>query len=560
MKIPPVADREAFYDEISEECLLSRDDRIAEYERLRGYYLWGREVPENPAIFNKILPQMDLLVSFLFAAETTRFGIVLGESAKAEEDLTKVPVLSRHINNAWSDSNADVQFGQAVTWALVYNSMFVKLVQRGRQTYPYLVDPHSFGVLREDMPFLDDQDAFVHTYTISKRSLERILEAFPAKKKADIMNRVSASLRQEVHDMPAGLNRIIMSTFPMTGGPNGPGQVTSPYASVDTYRARVADERVDMRELWVWDDDLNDYRVCTQASGGVMIYDRANTDTADAAKSMYLPGEHPFIQVCPNPSYDYFWGHSEVARVTQLQEARETRMEQIMELLSRQVKPPATLRGNWAGIQDETLLAMQMFGASASSVDPTADAKLWYPTVPNDVYAEIRSIDEMFNEMTGLSNVTQGKGESGVRSKGHAAELARLGSSRIRKRAFTLEDALDKIGTHYLRLTQQHDPTKFMDTKGVKFSAGQFTDDFAVKVDGHSSSPIFIEDKRALALEMLQVHAIDRAEYIEQVDPANKQVLLSNLKKIEAGEAAAKEAEMAAEAQAKGATPLKVAK
>lgn len=546
MKIPDnEMERYAFYNDIANACLESRNDRISMYERLRSYFLFGCSTDNDPATFNKILPQIDLLVSFLFAAETTRFGIVVGESEEAQREIKKVPALTRHLNSRWQDSNADVQYGQAVTWSLVFNSMFLKLIQRDRQTIPYLVDPHSFGVLREDMPFLDDQDAFVHVYTISYKVLDRILAAHP--QRATIMGTVSAAIRTETRDIPAGVQRIIMSTFPMTSGPNGPGQITSPYNLIDAYRARVSDDRVEMRELWVWDDDKNDYRIATIASGGICVYDREN---------FFLAGEHPFVQVCPNPAYDYFWGHSEVDRLTQLQDFRETRLEQIAELLTRQVKPPATLRGNWQGIPEESQYAMQVFGAAINTTDPTADAKLWAPTVPPDTWVEMREIDGMFNEMMGLSNVVQGKGDSGVRSKGHAAELARLGSSRIRKRAFTLEDGLEKIGTLNLKLMQQHDPTRMLDEDRKPFIAEQFTKDAVVKVDAHSSSPIFTEDQKRMAFELLEARSIDREELLEMVDPPNKQVLQKKLKQIVAAEQKAQQEEKAAEMASK----LKVAK
>lgn len=540
MKIPGVADRQGFYDDIAQQCLVSRSDRISQYERLRCYYLFGCDSGSNPAIFNKIYPQIDLLVSFLFAAETARFGIQIDSESKDRKiALPKIPALTRRLNSKWHRSNADIQTGLAVQWALVFDSMFIKLIQRGRNTYPYLVDPHSFGVLREDMPFLDDQEAFVHTYTISANSLKRILDAHP--RKNEILAMVSRSLKQDTTEMPAGVQRIVMSQFPMgAGGPGGPGQVTSPYNVIDGYRAKTADERVEMRELWVWDDDANDYRVATLASGNVVVYDREN---------FYLPGEQPFTQICPNPAYDYFWGHSEVDRLTQLQDARETRMEQIIELLNRQVKPPSALRGQWNGIQDETNYALQVFGASISSSDPTASVEQFAPTVPSDTFTEIREYDSMFNEIMGLSNVVQGKGESGVRSKGHAAELARLGSSRIRKRAFTLEDGFEKIGLHYLKLMQQHDPETLLDEDGKTFIAEQFTKDYTVKVDGHSSSPIFTEDQKELAYRLFESHAIDRSELIEMVDPPNKQVMLEKLKVMEKNEQAAAEKKEQAEAQ-----------
>lgn len=557
MKIAPLAEREGFYNDLVQQCLVSRGDRIAMYERLRTYYLFGCDSGAQPATFNKILPQIDLLVSFLFSAETAKFGINIdAESKEKDNALPKVPALTRRLNGKWHRSNADIQFGLGVTWSLVFNSMFVKLIQRNQDTAPFLVDPHSFGVLREDMPFLDDQEAFVHCYSVSKRSLDRLLADHP--RRTQIVNTVRASMRAETKDLPPGIQRIVMSQFPMqSGGPQGPGQIATPYNLMDAYRAKTADESVELRELWVWDDDENDYRIATMASGGVMIYDRPNTDHKNAQKSMYLPGEHPFIQVCPNPSYDYFYGQSEVDRLTQLQDCRETRMQQIMELLNRQVKPPSALRGQWQGIPDETNYAMQVFGASISSSDPTAEVKQFAPSVPQDTFTEIRAYDEMFNEMMGLSNVVQGKGESGVRSKGHAAELARLGSARIKKRAFTLEDALDKIGLHYMKLMQQHDPSKLRDENKQEFTAEQFTKEYTVKVDGHSSSPIFVEDQRMTLQGLFEAKAIDRAELIEGLDPPNKQVMLEKLKKIEAAEAKAAEAERQMEAQSKG---LRVAK
>lgn len=545
-----VQDRDQLYDEVAQACIVSRNDRIAFYERMRSYYLWGCDGSGDPATFNKIFPQVDQVASFVFGAETTRFGITLGESADPKIELPKVPALSRRVNARWSDSNCDILFGMALRWSMVYGSMFLKLIQRGpknrNRTIPYIVEPHSFGVYREDVPFLSDQEAFVHTYQISEKVLDHMLIAHP--RRAQIMASVVASMKQSDHDSPQGVQRIIMSTQAMTGYPNGPGQINNLSNIMQTYRARTVDERVEMRELWIWDDDLNDYRVVTLASGSVYIYDRQN---------FWLPGDHPFTQVCPYPCYDYLWGAPIVDKLTRLQDLREGRLEQIVELLNRQVKPATSQRGNWQGIPDETNYASQVFGGGMASSDPTADFKTYFPTVPQDTYAEVREIDAMFNEMTSLPNVTQGKGEPGVRAKGHAAELARLGSSRIKNTAFTVEDSLDRLGTQYLKAMQIYEKDPLTDDNGQKFIARQFTGDAVVKVDAHSSSPIFIEDQKALANELFEARAIDRAEFIEIKNPPNKQVMLANLKKIERAEAAAAEAERKAELAQKGLKAVK---
>jgi hypothetical protein len=46
------------------------------------------------------------------------------------------------------------------------------------------------------------------------------------------------------------------------------------------------------------------------------------------------------VQICPNPLYDYFWGASEVQRLIYLQQLRNRRMAEILDLLSKQVAPP----------------------------------------------------------------------------------------------------------------------------------------------------------------------------------------------------------------------------
>jgi hypothetical protein len=122
------------------------------------------------------------------------------------------------------------------------------------------------------------------------------------------------------------------------------------------------------------------------------------------------------------------------------------------------------------------------------------------PDIPGDLFEVIHEIDQMFAEVSGITSVLSGRGESGVSSQGHASQLARLGSSRAKKRALIVEDSLEKVATLYLKLMQAYDPTHFTDTEGVPFIAEQFTKDYVVKVDAHSNSPIFTEDLKQLSI------------------------------------------------------------
>jgi len=165
----------------------------------------------------------------------------------------------------------------------------------------------------------------------------------------------------------------------------------------------------------------------------------------------------------------------------------------------------------------------------------------------------------MFEEASGIVSVLQGKGESGVRSSGHASQLARLGSSRAKKRALIIEDSLEKLATLYLKAMQIYDNTHYTDTEGRKFIAEQFTKDFVVKVDAHSNSPIFMEDLRQLAFNLYKSEVIDKESLLDLLEPPMKQLLKDRLKKMEEKKAKQQEAQAAAQQQApaKGKPDLK---
>jgi hypothetical protein len=78
--------------------------------------------------------------------------------------------------------------------------------------------------------------------------------------------------------------------------------------------------------------------------------------------------------------------------------------------------------------------------------------------------------------------------------------------------------------THF---TTENEPEK------IPFIAEQFTRDYAVKVDAHSNSPIFMEDMRNLAFNLFKVQAIDKESLLDLLEPPMKQLLKERLKKME---------------------------
>lgn len=534
MKIPEARLRDGFYSELTTRCLLSRDSRRSEYERLRAYYLFGADALSQQAIYNKIQPSIDTLTSFLFAVDTTRFIVKLGTSVKdIKAELEKVgPLVQRH-NERWQDSNADIILSMAVEWALVYNTMLVKLVQRGKETHPYLLQPHCFGVFDESETMLDRQEAFVHTYTTTKPQLRRELADHP--RAAEILQRLSVTQAQQ-GDMPAGVQRVIInSQNPLSGSYTG--NVNDVLGGAEQYRPVTQEELIELKELWVWNDAAHDYQVATMADPDICLYDR----TAGDGK-MFIRGEHPFTQVCPNPAPDYFWGYSEVNKLTKLQDRREHHLVQIDTLVDRNVNPPKALTGMWGDV-DEKQSALQRLGAIIGSQDPTAKVQEFKPQIPNDLWQIVDKIDMMFDETISLNNLSKGHGDTGVRSKGQTDALLRVGSSRPKKRALTIEDSIERIATLYFKLDQQHNPEPLYTEQQTEFIAEQFTKDYSVKVDAHSSSPIFVEDQKQMAFELFNAKVIDGEELLEMLQPQNLQRLKQKYKEMAAKQAQQQQAE-----------------
>ena len=517
MRIPKEPlQRQDFYIDIMQKCLVSQAERSAMYSTLRSYYLFGSGVDAAPAHYNKIYPHIDQLSSFMYSADTTRFSINIGAS-QPKSFHKMIPALTKGLHDYWLNSNADQVFAQALNWSLCYNSTFVKLVWRNG-IHPYMVEPQVFGVLREDTPYTDRQEAVLQEYYMTRSELYSRLYAHP--RREEIIEAMSFA-EQEVKHYPEGVERLVTSAI----DPTIYGNVQMNLAGSQNYVPRIGEPTVKMYELWIFDDEINDYCCVTIAEPRVVIYDRPS-------KSLFLEGEQPFVQVCPSPQYDYYWGQSETQRLVFLQEMRNKRVSQVLELLDKQVSPPKAIMG-FTGILDEKNFALNRAGSFISTDMPNAKVEEFAPNIPNDIFREIAEIDAMFAEASGITSVLSGRGETGVRSQGHASQLARLGSSRAKRRALIVEDSLEKIATLYLKMMQVYDDTVYTDTDGNKFIAAQFTNDFVVKVDAHSNSPIFMEDLRELTFNLYNAGAISKSRLVELLEPPMKDILLDDILKAE---------------------------
>lgn len=544
MKLPAAKERFAFYADLNRKCNSTREERRKLYSLWRSFFLFGAGPEGTENTVNKIYPHIEQLNALMYSSETTRFSIDLAPSAS---DLNRAMIhpLMQALNEEWHLSNTDLIFLQALNWAHVYGSMFVKLRINAGQIEPFVVEPYDMGVLREDIHGLWRQEAFTHNYYITRSQLEYELRQIPHPRVNEILKDVAAFSRPVAVESTSVMDRIVTSQ----SSPTVIGNLNFDLTSPNRYKPKVAEDLVQMSELYVFDDETADFRIVTLAEPGIVIFDRE-------IQSVFIKNEIPFIQVCPTPAHDFFWGYSEVDKLIPLQRMRNERMEQIRHMLNLQARPPKFGSG-FQGAIDEIADTLDSPAGVISADMPGAKMESLAPEIPADLYKEVREIDSMFEEMSGITNVIQGKGEAGVRSQGHAANLARLGSSRAKRRALVVEDQLEKVATLFLQLKQAYDKSTYRSETGLEFIAEQFTDKFVVKVDAHSNSPIFQEDQRALAFELFKAKAIDRESLLDLLDVPMKELLKQRLTKIEAQEAAAaqKQQQMEQEAIAHGEKP-----
>lgn len=550
MRIPAEAnwlDRAQFFEDLIRDCLASQEDRRAQYANYRMYWMWGTGPESLPnAVYNYIYPLVDQLTAFVFASETTRFAAEFPATVSPIEH-NKGPAIARAVQDEWLRNGGDMCFDNAVIMGHVYGGSPIKLRPRvpksGRASIEYYnLDPGDFGVLREDIRQIERQEAVVQCYETTVSNLCNDLAEmgeYGSDKIEQIEREVNAYSKASRYTSSAGLERIITSA----SQPTVQGNLDFSLNVIDKYRTKVMKPTVEMKELYVYDDKLCDYRVVTVASPNIVIWDRP-------IKRTWVERELPFIMVTPTPLANYFWGTSEVERLIGLQQMLNDRTAQIQHLLNLHARQPRSFSG-FPGILDEMAFSLDNPGGYVQSDMPGAKVDNLAPPLPDDLYKEVNRIIQMMEETAGISNVMQGKGETGVRSSGHASQLLRVGASRVKKRAVRIEDYLENMGTKTFQGLRRYSKSKYAEEgkDGVVFTMDLVPEEAVIKVDGHSNSPIFVEDATQKVFDLLKIGAIDRMEALELLDIPMRQYLQWKLQNvIEPEQKAAAQAAAAAEA------------
>lgn len=534
-------------------CLNSQKDRKDLYDRRKQFFLYGT-AGEQEIMYNRIESHLDLVSSFLYSQDNAQFA--LSAPLNSDDNTVKQYMAAQdNFNNDFRDAGLFDFFGDAIVGALTFDSIILKSgwSDVNDDATCKVIMPWQFGVFSEEITELEAQPAFVHTYHIDyDNAVQRLFRAGLGEKVKDL-NVVNTPFQSP---FPELITRMIIAS---TSGENLAGNVTGnvnpSYVGRPTYQAKVDRPLVAFHELTIWDDQASDYRVFWVVDPDIIIADSKKTISAlKAAKDKsfqpqreqqepfystetnpFFPREHPYTLIRPYGYYEYFWGKAHIDSLIPLQEWSNERLEQIHDILDRQAYPPRVGSG-FMGLSDEK---MEAFGGADTWVMdqlPQASIKELYPEMPGDIFADYMSIGQLFIEASGLTEVLQGKGTAGVRSKDHAKQLSTTGSGRIKKAAIRLEAPLVRLGDLTFKLNMRNNNTPMTpDPKddgkgGDPFYYANMMEDYTLRIAGHSHSPLFADDTKELAALLYKAQAIDQEGLLRMLNPPNRDNLIHALR------------------------------
>jgi hypothetical protein len=519
-----------FARDLIAECTYSQDTRAAEAASNLAYYEMGSD-SGTPSLYNRTGIHIDRTAAYLYAPGEVRYSIGF-DATDGEPWLARALVASKYLSREYRRADADVCFSQGVDTSLIKGCAIIKhnwtdedAIHEGFD--PNLVNPEFFGVEREDLARLEDQQAMVHTTYLSKHQLAQMIRG-----RLD-ESEIRVALKKLRGDSDSGqkqnwLHQIVLGgTNPITQGTasGARAQVSVSASSRTEFSPEMMADLLRMDELWVVDDERGDYTTIQLIEGMVPLEGRYRHRNLTGVKGLL-----PFTKICVDPVSGYFWGRSEVGRVKQLQDLLSERMRDIRRLMKLQIKNPKAFIG-FSGLTSQKMRAALAPGGFIQEQSPGAKIENLGPTIPEHLFNEVTTLAEMFDEIGGFKPITSGQGESGVRAASHAKTLMRTASPKLRERALRVERDAESSADTTFQLMQAKEARVFMSAEKEQFFLKQMPEDFYIEVDSHSSSPAFIDDAREIAVTLKKLGCIDEADTIRMVHPPGEDQLIAGVTK-----------------------------
>lgn len=525
--------------DIAQICMASQGQRAAAY-RSYGQWIETGRASGSLALANLLYSHLARTASYLSSPVDLRFTMGFKHTATPEW-YARGATVAHFITDEWECQNLDVTFSQSVRESLAYAAcIFRQIVTRQGDSVTVtsrLVQPWKFGVYNEMITSLREQEAMCETVYYNRHEVWRRIRHLPDAEK--LFRRVlSSSTKESGAGLPTSFMHQVLSTAVLNVSlqnatqpqPGGIVQLTND-PNFATLGPTVAAELYPMHELYVWDDEINDYVTIQYFEPDILVAPRLKKI------NLFCPDTLPYTLVQANPVVDYFWGRSEVVDLMELQQLITTTLDDIRRLMGQQFDKLLGFSG-YDGLTDEVYALRRSQGffnmpQGSNITDLT-------PKMPPEAIPYVEFLIKLMERVSGFSNILSGSGEPGVRAGVHADTLMKTASPRLRDRALIIERQCAEAADVTLNIFEKKDAralwTNPEDSKS-DFLIGQLPDDRRIGVDSHSGSPIFHDDHENLLAFGIKAGFIGGDSAIEQLPFNHKEILLQRFHAMEAARA-----------------------
>jgi hypothetical protein len=247
---------------------------------------------------------------------------------------------------------------------------------------------------------------------------------------------------------------------------------------------------------------------------------------------MGIKGRLPYIKICPYPMRRYFYGYSLVDGLTPLQNWYSMRLNQLDIMFEKALSPPKAVLG-MGGLDDEIKNALDTPGGAAFLGQPGAQIQEMASNLPPEALTILNNIQEMFYEFSSMRATLFGRQERGTRTEGMLAGLLRVSAAATRKTALVVERDIEAVAQLLYLYKREFEDDELASPDGNNFYLHEFPADARIKVDGHSSSALFVQDNMTMAESLGRLGLATPSKQIMLLNPPLKAALLHDLKKIE---------------------------
>jgi len=506
--------------EIRNVCMVDAPNRADFYHKCRNGYRYGsRDVDQ--ARHNKIMPILKRQASFLYAPERVHFWPDLPPDEL--EHMDKMEAVADAINDSWHDTGSDTLASDAVENALVCGCAIISVLPE-RMTngsismVSRMIKPEMFGVFRPDVNDLLQQQAICWDSYLSRPEIEVRLLMHSPRERAKILQNLETQAPEYVET-----DRIFVSNYQgINSGNVETGIVMSRLGGQYSYNPHVGVGLYKVSNLYVFDDDIGDWSWLL-LSGSDVIFDLPISEVG-------LPGTLPVIKVQADTFDDYFWGWSLSDGLALLQQWYSKRISQMDELFEKILKPPKV--GYGVGqMRESKIAALNRPMGYASMPNPASKIEELKPTLPESAFTMMDAMDEMFVEAAMMQMNMFGQTPKGVRTDTMGQTALKTAASPITVKALRIERGMEDWANLIFKYKRRYDDALYpifsddAQFHGKYFRFAELPSSTRIKVDGHSASPVFVEDHARMAEMMVRAGSMDPETLIEFINPPMKGLL-----------------------------------